>query len=94
MCDFDYLIFSMLTTKYYKNIVVIKRPYIRAEWVEQVLKKPEKVESVPKRNRKYFWAFVEELGKHLRVVTLSDGKTLHNAFPEKDTFIKDKLSEI
>jgi hypothetical protein len=30
-----------------------------------------------------FWGYVEELpGKPLRVVTLEDGQTLHNAFPD------------
>jgi hypothetical protein len=31
-----------------------------------------------------YWIFVEELGKYLRVVTLEDGKTIHNAFPDRD----------
>jgi hypothetical protein len=30
------------------------------------------------------WIFVDELGKYLRVITLPDGETLHNAFPDRD----------
>jgi hypothetical protein len=30
------------------------------------------------------WVFIAELGKHLRVVTLEDGETAHNAFPDRD----------
>ena len=30
-----------------------------------------------------YWAFVEELGKYLRVVTLEDGETIHNAMPDR-----------
>ena len=30
------------------------------------------------------WIFVKELGKYLRVVTLEDGETIHNAFPDRD----------
>jgi hypothetical protein len=30
------------------------------------------------------WIFVAELGKYLRVVTLADGETIHNAFPDRD----------
>jgi hypothetical protein len=30
------------------------------------------------------WAFVPELGKYLRVVTLEDGQTILNAFPDRD----------
>jgi len=29
------------------------------------------------------WIFIPELGKHLRVVTLGDGETIHNAFPDR-----------
>jgi hypothetical protein len=29
------------------------------------------------------WAFVEELGKYVRVITESDGETVHNAFPDR-----------
>jgi len=29
------------------------------------------------------WIYVEELGKYLRVVTLEDGETVHNAFPDR-----------
>ena len=29
-----------------------------------------------------FWIFALELGCYLRVVTLSDGETVHNAFPD------------
>jgi hypothetical protein len=28
-------------------------------------------------------AFIKELGKYLRVVTLADGETVHNAFPDR-----------
>ena len=30
------------------------------------------------------WLFIPELGKYLRVVTLEDGETVHNAFPDRD----------
>lgn len=30
------------------------------------------------------WIFVKEIGKYLRVVTLEDGETIHNAFPDRD----------
>jgi hypothetical protein len=36
------------------------------------------------RNRHRFWAALPELeGRHLRVVTLSDKTTVHNAFPDR-----------
>ena len=31
-----------------------------------------------------YWIFVKELEKYLRIVTLADGETVHNAFPDRD----------
>jgi hypothetical protein len=31
-----------------------------------------------------YWAYIDELQKYLRVVTLADGETVHNAFPDRD----------
>jgi hypothetical protein len=42
------------------------------------------VELQPEGNRVRFWAQVPELGdRYLRVVTLADRKTIHNAFPDR-----------
>jgi hypothetical protein len=30
------------------------------------------------------WVFIDELGRYLRVVTLGDGETVHNAFLDRD----------
>ncbi len=30
-----------------------------------------------------YWVFISELGSYLRVVTLADGETVHNAFPDR-----------
>lgn len=30
------------------------------------------------------WVFISELDKYLRVVTLEDGETVHNAFPDRN----------
>jgi hypothetical protein len=32
-----------------------------------------------------YWGYIEELGgRALRVITLADGETVHNAFPDRD----------
>jgi len=28
--------------------------------------------------------FIDQIGRYLRVVTLEDGETVHNAFPDRD----------
>lgn len=56
-----------------------RRPYLKSEWIEHVLNNPVRVEVQP-NGRIRRWAFVAEAGRYLRVVTESDGQTVHNAF--------------
>ena len=72
----------MKSTRYFEEQVLRKRPYIRREWCEEALRHPSRREEQP-GGRVRYWAFVKELGKYLRVVTLADGETVHNAFPDR-----------
>lgn len=72
----------MKTTRYFEEQVLRKRRYIRREWCEQTLSQPARREAQPD-GRVRFWRFVPEIGKYLRVVTLADGETVHNAFPDR-----------
>jgi hypothetical protein len=70
-------------TDYFKKEVLRKRPYLKKEWCIRVLKKPLRVEQ-QENNRFRFWGTIEELeGLVLRVVTLADKITIHNAFPDR-----------
>jgi hypothetical protein len=70
-------------TPYFENEVLRKRPYLKKEWCIRVLENPIRVES-QEGNRFRFWGRVEELGDRvLRVVTLQDKVTVHNAFPDR-----------
>lgn len=70
-------------TDYFEKEVLRKRPYIKKEWCIQVLKNPIRVEE-QEGNRFRFWGNVEKLeGRVLRVVTLEDKVTIHNAFPDR-----------
>ena len=70
-------------TEYFKNEVLRKRPYLKKEWCIQVIENPIKVER-QEHNRFRFWGEIKELGgRVLRVVTLDDKKTIHNAFPDR-----------
>lgn len=70
-------------TEYFENEVLRKRPYIKKEWCIRVLKSPIKVER-QEHNRYRFWASIDELdGRFLRVITLNDKTTIHNAFPDR-----------
>lgn len=58
---------------------MIRRPYLKMEWVEYVLTNPIRIEVQP-NGRIRRWAFISEASKYLRVITESDGQTVHNAF--------------
>lgn len=73
----------MKTTNYFWATVLRKRPYLRIEWIEQVLANPLRRE-VQADGRVRYWGMITELGRALRVVTLADGETVHNAFPDRD----------
>ena len=73
----------MRTTHYFEYHVLRRRPYIRREWCEQVLARPL-AQVVQPDGRIRFWGLVPDLGgRALRVVTLADGETVHNAFPDR-----------
>ena len=71
------------TTRYFRQQVLRKRPYLRVEWCERVLLNPVKREDQSDGRIRY-WGYIRELGRYLRVVTLADGLTVHNAFPDRD----------
>ena len=38
---------------------------------------------IEENGRVRYWIYVGEIGKYLRIVTLPDKKTIHNAFPDR-----------
>jgi len=70
-------------TPYFENEVLRKRAYIKKEWCIHVIEHPIRYEK-QENNRYRFWGKIDELdGKVLRVVTLDDKITIHNAFPDR-----------
>jgi hypothetical protein len=68
---------------YCEHHVLRKRPYLKKRWYERVLDQPLKYEA-QNGNRFRFWATIDELnGRYLRVVTLADKVTIHNAFADQ-----------
>lgn len=70
-------------TDYFRNDVLERRPYIRLEWCIDALQNPVRREVQAEDGRVRYWIWIEELGRYLRVVTMPDGVTLHNAFPDR-----------
>ena len=70
-------------TEYFEKEVLRKRSYLKKEWCTRVLESPIKSES-QEGNRYRFWGRIDELeGRVLRVITLEDKITIHNAFPDR-----------
>ena len=70
-------------TDYFETEVLRKRPYLKKERCIQVVEQP--VRSAPQEHNRYgYWAAVPDLdGRILRVITLEDKMTIHNAFPDR-----------
>ena len=76
MTDFQF-------TEYFEEEVLRKRPYLEKEWCIRVVQSPTRMER-QEQNRWRFWAPIPEFGgRHLRVVTLDNQRTIHNAFPDR-----------
>jgi hypothetical protein len=71
------------TTRYFEEQVLRKRPYIQRQWCLDVLAAPLR-RDLQTDGRIRFWGRVTSPGetqpRFLRVVTLEDGETIHNAF--------------
>lgn len=74
----------MKTTRYFEDQVLVKRPYLKRKWCEDALTNFIHREVQKDNGRVRYWIFVDELDKYLRVITLSDGETVHNAFPDRN----------
>ncbi|MDR4469135.1 MAG: hypothetical protein MRJ68_12710 [Nitrospira sp.] len=70
-------------TEYFEKEVLRKRPYLKKEWCIRVLENA--LRSEPQEGNRYrFWGQIVELeGGILRVITLEDKVTIHNAFPDR-----------
>ena len=60
-----------------------ERPYLTKEMCIRVIESPIRVE-LQEGDRFRFWGRVDELGgRYLRVITLADKVTIHNAFLDR-----------
>lgn len=70
-------------TEYFEKVVLIKRTYLKKEWCIRIIENPIKEEKQGEE-RYRFWGKISELeNKILRVITLADKQTIHNAFPDR-----------
>jgi hypothetical protein len=73
---------EMKTTRYFNEQVLRRRPYIKSEWVQTAILHPLQREREPDGRIRH-WALIldtpDAKPRILRVVTLEDGETIHNA---------------
>lgn len=83
---------AVKTTRYFEEQVLRKRPYITRDWCVEVVASPLRRE-VQADGRIRHWGKILRPGdpepRFLRVVTLDDGETIHNAFFDR-AFRKDE----
>lgn len=71
------------TTRYFAEQVLRKRPYIAVEWCARVIAEPIRRQPQPDGRVRFWGRIVDPRNgetRVLRVVTLDDGETIHNAF--------------
>lgn len=70
-------------TDYFERQVLRKRPYLKKEWCIYAIENA--VHSEPQEHNRFrFWAAIPEIDdRYLRVITLEDKITIHNAFPDR-----------
>ena len=81
----------MRTTRYFDEQVLRKRPYLDPAWCAEVLRNPLRRVIQPD-GRIRLWGRIAIPGddvRFLRVVTLEDGETVHNAFFDRSFRLED-----
>jgi hypothetical protein len=77
----------MPVTRYFSEQVLRKRPYLTVEMCEQVIQSPLRLITQTDGRVRHWGPVIlpnEQKARILRVVTLEDGVTLHNAFIDRD----------
>jgi hypothetical protein len=69
-------------TRYFAFDVFPRRPYLDVLDIRRVIAQPER-RVVQRDGRIRLYGYSESLECYLRVVLLSDGETVHNAFPDE-----------
>ena len=70
-------------TEYFEQEVLRKRPYLKKKWCIYAVENA--IRSEPQEHDRFrFWAPIADFGgRYLRVITLEDKVTIHNAFPDR-----------
>jgi hypothetical protein len=70
-------------TRYFALDVLARRDYLDPVEIQRIIRRPER-RQVQADGRIRLWGYASRLGGYLRVILLSDGETVHNAFHDED----------
>ena len=70
-------------TRYFALDVLPRREYLDPIEIRRIIERPERREVQPD-GRFRLWGYAVSAGGYLRIVLLSDGETVHNAFLDED----------
>ncbi len=84
---------KLKTTGYFDNFASKKRPDIQREWIQYVLLNPVKTERQSNDRIAYWGNILEAENRVLRVITLEDGETVHNAFFDRNFYKRQQRGE-
>ncbi len=81
------------STNYFQQFAAQKHPEVQREWIEYVLANPVKREVQPNNRLSYWGNITAAEGRVLRVITLEDGETIHNAFFDRNFYKRQQRGE-
>jgi len=70
-------------TRYFAFDILARRDYLDPIEIGRIIRRPER-RQVQVDGRIRLWGYAASIGGYLRVVLLSDGETVHNAFYGED----------
>jgi hypothetical protein len=70
-------------TRYFAFDILARRDYLDPIEIQRIVRRPER-RQVQANGRIRLWGYAASLGGYHRVVLLSDGQTVHNAFYDED----------
>jgi hypothetical protein len=74
---------SVRFTLYFETKVLTKRSYLKREWCEMAVEQPLRMQEQPDGRVRFWYRPAELGGRVIRVVTLADRVTVHNAFIDR-----------
>ncbi|UXE64227.1 MAG: hypothetical protein KA717_18070 [Woronichinia naegeliana WA131] len=83
----------MRSTRYFQQFACQKHPEIEESWIERILANPLTKEHRA-NGRMAYWGNIEEAdGRVIRVITLEDSETVHNAFFDRNFYKRQQRGE-